>query len=44
MAEGLDVRIRDDALIRLRAALARDDLTGVVIFNAGPGRERAGAA
>lgn len=37
-------RIRDDALIRLRATLAREDLTGVVIFNAGPERERSGAA
>jgi hypothetical protein len=31
-------------LIRLRATLAREDLTGVVIFNAGPERERSGAA
>ncbi|GAA4635111.1 hypothetical protein GCM10023196_079370 [Actinoallomurus vinaceus] len=30
---GLGRRIRDEALARLRAALARDDITGVVIFD-----------
>jgi hypothetical protein len=40
----LGLRVRDDALIRLRSALARDDLIGVVIFNVGPERERADAA
>ncbi|WP_460338675.1 alkaline shock response membrane anchor protein AmaP [Actinoallomurus acanthiterrae] len=35
---GLGRRIRDEALARLRAALARDDITGVVIFDVVPER------
>ncbi|MCO6008726.1 alkaline shock response membrane anchor protein AmaP [Actinoallomurus purpureus] len=41
---GLGGRIRGEALTRLRAALARDDITGVVIFRVVRDRQEAGAA
>jgi hypothetical protein len=41
---GLGRRIRDEAMVRLRAALARDDITGIVIFHVGHEQAGAGAA